>query len=211
MASKVVDKIDPFQNKALIKSRKQKRSQGSSHYRSPGTSELQALPQLKGIDFQLVLNGYRQSHHNILTILLKWDPCSSTSSTTNRKLALTRTADSNQCTREDYCLFFADFCKIYGKCNCRINMVTFCYCVTHAKCQQYAGMIPLNGIAKLIVTLTRLLKMRWIADFILESTYVSTLAMERSRCFHSFAAMVSLTVLQFFSYGTVKMFVSVHR
>jgi len=90
-------------------------------------------------------------------------------------------------------------------------MVTFCYCVTHAKCQQYAGMIPLNGIAKLIVTLTILLKMRWIADFILESTYVSTLAMERSRCFHSFAAMVSLTVLQFFSYGTVKMFVSVHR
>jgi len=48
MASKIVDKIDPFQNKALIKSRKQKRSQGSSHYRSPGTSELQALPQLKG-------------------------------------------------------------------------------------------------------------------------------------------------------------------
>jgi len=71
MASKIVDKIDPFQNKALIKSRKQKRSQGSSHYRSPGTSELQALPQLKGIDFQLVLNEYRQSHHNILTILLK--------------------------------------------------------------------------------------------------------------------------------------------
>ena len=49
MASKIVDKIDPFQNKALIKSRKQKRSQGSSHYRSPGTSELQALPQLKGM------------------------------------------------------------------------------------------------------------------------------------------------------------------
>jgi serine/threonine-protein phosphatase 2A regulatory subunit B' len=47
MASKIVDKIDPFINKALIKSRKQKRSQGSSHYRSPGTSELQALPQLK--------------------------------------------------------------------------------------------------------------------------------------------------------------------
>ena len=49
MASKIVDKIDPFHNKALIKSRKQKRSQGSSHYRSPGTSELQALPQLKGM------------------------------------------------------------------------------------------------------------------------------------------------------------------
>jgi len=48
MASKIVDKIDPFQNKALIKNRKQKRSQGSSHYRTQGTSELQALPQLKG-------------------------------------------------------------------------------------------------------------------------------------------------------------------
>lgn len=47
MASKIVDKIDPFKNKALIKSRKQKRSQGSSHYRTQGSSELQALPQLK--------------------------------------------------------------------------------------------------------------------------------------------------------------------
>jgi len=55
MASKIVDKIDPFQNKALIKSRKQKRSQGSSHYRTPGTSELQALPQLKGVHFCLVV------------------------------------------------------------------------------------------------------------------------------------------------------------
>jgi len=55
MASKIVDKIDPFQNKALIKSRKQKRSQGSSHYRSPGTSELQALPQLKGRYFHLAV------------------------------------------------------------------------------------------------------------------------------------------------------------
>jgi serine/threonine-protein phosphatase 2A regulatory subunit B' len=47
MASKIVDKIDPFKNKALIKSRKQKRSQGSSHYRSQGSSELVSLPQLK--------------------------------------------------------------------------------------------------------------------------------------------------------------------
>lgn len=46
-AAKIVDKIDPFQNRALIKSRKQKRSQGSSHYRTCNTSELQALPQLK--------------------------------------------------------------------------------------------------------------------------------------------------------------------
>ena len=43
-----VDRIDPFHNKASIKGRKQKRSQGSSHYRTKGPSELQALPQLKG-------------------------------------------------------------------------------------------------------------------------------------------------------------------
>ena len=48
MASKFVDKIDPFKNKALIKSRKQRRSQGSSHYRSQISSELTPLPQLKG-------------------------------------------------------------------------------------------------------------------------------------------------------------------
>ena len=46
--SRVVDKIDPFQNKASIRSRKQKRSQGSSHYRTKGPTELTALPQLKG-------------------------------------------------------------------------------------------------------------------------------------------------------------------
>lgn len=55
MASKIVDKIDPFKNKALIKSRKQKRSQGSSHYRTQGSSELQALPQLKGKNLRLVV------------------------------------------------------------------------------------------------------------------------------------------------------------
>lgn len=48
MSSRVVDKIDPFQNKASIRSRKQKRSQGSSHYRTKGPTELTALPQLKG-------------------------------------------------------------------------------------------------------------------------------------------------------------------
>ena len=49
MASKVVDRIDPFHNKASIKGRKQKRSQGSSHYRTKGPTELQALPQLRGM------------------------------------------------------------------------------------------------------------------------------------------------------------------
>lgn len=48
MATKVTDKIDPFSTKASIKGRKQKRSQGSSHYRTKGQTELQALPQLKG-------------------------------------------------------------------------------------------------------------------------------------------------------------------
>ncbi|KAK2163254.1 hypothetical protein LSH36_83g04017 [Paralvinella palmiformis] len=47
MTSKVVDRIDPFHSKASIKGRKQKRSQGSSHYRTKGPSELTALPQLK--------------------------------------------------------------------------------------------------------------------------------------------------------------------
>ena len=49
MASKVVDRIDPFHNKASIKGRKQKRSQGSSHYRTKGPTELQALPLLRGM------------------------------------------------------------------------------------------------------------------------------------------------------------------
>jgi len=47
MTSKVVDRIDPFHNKASLKGRKQKRSQGSSHYRTKGPTELVALPQLK--------------------------------------------------------------------------------------------------------------------------------------------------------------------
>ena len=44
----VVDRIDPFISKASIKSKKQKRSQGSSHYRTKNAPELQALPHLKG-------------------------------------------------------------------------------------------------------------------------------------------------------------------
>lgn len=49
MASKTpVDRIDPFTSKVSIKTKKQKRSQGSSHYRTKNTSELQALPHLKG-------------------------------------------------------------------------------------------------------------------------------------------------------------------
>merc|ERR1712142_420398 len=46
-STKIVDRIDPFHSKASIKNRKQKRSQGSSHYRSKGIAELQILPQLK--------------------------------------------------------------------------------------------------------------------------------------------------------------------
>ena len=49
MTSKGTDsKIDPFTNKASVKSKKQKKSQGSSHYRPKNATELQALPLLKG-------------------------------------------------------------------------------------------------------------------------------------------------------------------
>ena len=41
-----VDRIDPFAKRSLKK--KQKRSQGSSRYRTGGDQELQALPLLKG-------------------------------------------------------------------------------------------------------------------------------------------------------------------
>lgn len=47
-AAKLTDRIDPFTNKAAIKAKKQKRSQGSSHYRANTAPELQALPHLKG-------------------------------------------------------------------------------------------------------------------------------------------------------------------
>lgn len=47
MTSKVLDMIDPFTSKAAIKSKRQKRSQGSSHYRTKNAPELQALPHLK--------------------------------------------------------------------------------------------------------------------------------------------------------------------
>ncbi|XP_074662971.1 serine/threonine-protein phosphatase 2A 56 kDa regulatory subunit epsilon isoform-like isoform X2 [Tubulanus polymorphus] len=47
MTSKVVDRIDPFNSKMSIKSKKQKRSQGSSHYRTKNAVELQPLAQLK--------------------------------------------------------------------------------------------------------------------------------------------------------------------
>lgn len=47
MTSKAGDRIDPFHSKASIKGRKQRRSQGSSHYRTKGAAELVALPLLK--------------------------------------------------------------------------------------------------------------------------------------------------------------------
>ncbi|CAG5136900.1 unnamed protein product [Candidula unifasciata] len=47
MSAKLADRIDPFTAKAAIKSKKQKRSQGSSHYRANTAPELQALPHLK--------------------------------------------------------------------------------------------------------------------------------------------------------------------
>ncbi|KAL8586294.1 Serine/threonine-protein phosphatase 2A 56 kDa regulatory subunit alpha isoform [Nucella lapillus] len=46
-AKSVVDHIDPFSTRASIKSKHQKRSQGSSHYRTKNAPELQALPHLK--------------------------------------------------------------------------------------------------------------------------------------------------------------------
>jgi len=49
MSGKITDRqnIDPFTVKAGIKSKKPKRSQGSSHYRANTAPELQALPHLK--------------------------------------------------------------------------------------------------------------------------------------------------------------------
>ena len=44
-----VDRIDPFAKRSLKK--KQKKSQGSSRYRTGGDVELQALPLLKGKNF----------------------------------------------------------------------------------------------------------------------------------------------------------------
>ena len=49
MTTKMADRIDPFTAKASVKSKKQKRSQGSSHYRANTAPELQALPHLKGL------------------------------------------------------------------------------------------------------------------------------------------------------------------
>jgi hypothetical protein len=42
-----IDKIDPFKHQRSLK-KKQKKSQGSSRYRTGGDAELQALPLLKG-------------------------------------------------------------------------------------------------------------------------------------------------------------------
>lgn len=47
MSAKIVDKIDPFEKRQPIKSRKQKKSQGSSQYRTKDAAEISALPQLK--------------------------------------------------------------------------------------------------------------------------------------------------------------------
>lgn len=46
-STKVVDRIDPFNSKISIKTKKQKRSQGSSHYRNKNAVELQPLTLLK--------------------------------------------------------------------------------------------------------------------------------------------------------------------
>ena len=48
-----VDRIDPFAKRSLKK--KQKKSQGSSRYRTGGDVELTALPLLKGKDSQVQL------------------------------------------------------------------------------------------------------------------------------------------------------------
>lgn len=47
---------DPFLNKITVKARKQKRSQGSSHFRNKGQTELTPLPILKGrvLKFQYI-------------------------------------------------------------------------------------------------------------------------------------------------------------
>ncbi len=46
-AGTFIDKIDPFKHQRSLK-KKQKKSQGSSRYRTGGDQELQALPLLKG-------------------------------------------------------------------------------------------------------------------------------------------------------------------
>lgn len=46
--SKDVSKLDPFRTKAELKGKKQKRSQGSSHYRPKAPTELAKLPAFKG-------------------------------------------------------------------------------------------------------------------------------------------------------------------
>lgn len=57
MSAKLADRIDPFTAKAAVKSKKQKRSQGSSHYRANTAPELQALPHLKGNKLQIDLDS----------------------------------------------------------------------------------------------------------------------------------------------------------
>ncbi len=71
MTSKAVDRIDPFHNKASIKGRKQKRSQGSSHYRTKGPSELTALPQLKGVKSLLSSFVFRPKE-NVLYFIINF-------------------------------------------------------------------------------------------------------------------------------------------
>ena len=61
MSGKITDRIDPFTAKATIKGKKQKRSQGSSHYRPNTAPELQALPHLKGELINLMLERRQDS------------------------------------------------------------------------------------------------------------------------------------------------------
>ena len=70
MSSRVVDKIDPFLNKASIRGRKQKRSQGSSHYRTKGPTELTALPHLKGEEICGTCTCLAERHQRILCLPL---------------------------------------------------------------------------------------------------------------------------------------------
>ena len=70
-----VDRIDPFAKRSLKK--KQKKSQGSSRYRTGGDVELTALPLLKGKTemFSQILCHYLEICAERLHVVILWLVC----------------------------------------------------------------------------------------------------------------------------------------
>ncbi|CAH1793263.1 unnamed protein product [Owenia fusiformis] len=99
MTSKVVDRIDPFSSKTSVKSKKQKRSQGSSHYRTIVQSELQALALLKDTQASEQCELFQKKLQQCCSVFDFMDPVSDLKSKEVKRACLNELVDYITATR----------------------------------------------------------------------------------------------------------------